>query len=142
MLRLYHARSLVPVAAKSKCCRASRAAQSTWETRLAPSDRTRGNRTSTPESPGWEIPEAHRARTGEQHSQLCVLRHESTPVAHATDAIGTGLLEKRFYGCFVRRLYNESRPHRALGEKTPNEFANEIAASRDFLGQQTAENSL
>jgi hypothetical protein len=29
----------------------------------------------------------------------------------------------------------------ALGEKTPNEFVNEIAASRDFLGQQTAENS-
>jgi putative transposase len=32
--------------------------------------------------------------------------------------------------------YNESRPHRALGEKTPNEFAKEIAASRDFLGIQ------
>jgi transposase InsO family protein len=37
--------------------------------------------------------------------------------------------------------YNESRPHRALGEKTPNEFAKEIAASRDFLRIQTAENS-
>jgi len=37
--------------------------------------------------------------------------------------------------------YNESRPHRSLGEKTPNEFAKEIAASRDFLEQQTAENS-
>ena len=40
-----------------------------------------------------------------------------------------------------RREYNESRPHRALGEKTPNEFANEIAASRDLIGLQTAENS-
>ena len=40
-----------------------------------------------------------------------------------------------------RREYNESRPHRALGEKTPNEFASEIAASRDLTGQQTAENS-
>jgi putative transposase len=40
-----------------------------------------------------------------------------------------------------RREYNESRPHRALGERTPNEFANEIAASRDLIGQQTAENS-
>jgi putative transposase len=40
-----------------------------------------------------------------------------------------------------RAEYNESRPHRALGEKTPNEFAKEIAASRDFLGLQTAENS-
>jgi putative transposase len=40
-----------------------------------------------------------------------------------------------------RGEYNESRPHRALGERTPNEFAKEIAASRDFLGQQTAQNS-
>ena len=37
--------------------------------------------------------------------------------------------------------YNESRPHRALREKTPNEFAKEIVASRDFLGLQIAENS-
>ena len=41
-----------------------------------------------------------------------------------------------------RREYNESRPHRALGERTPNEFAKEIAASRNLLAQQTAEDSL
>ena len=41
-----------------------------------------------------------------------------------------------------RREYNESRPHRALGERTPNEFASEFAASRELTGQQTAENSL
>jgi putative transposase len=41
-----------------------------------------------------------------------------------------------------RQEYNESRPHRALGEKTPSEFAHEIAAGRNFLGTQTAENSL
>jgi len=40
-----------------------------------------------------------------------------------------------------RREYNESRPHRALGERTPNEFASQIAASRDLTGLQTAENS-
>lgn len=34
---------------------------------------------------------------------------------------------------------SESRPHRALGEKTPNESAKEIAGSRDFFGLQTAE---
>jgi hypothetical protein len=33
-----------------------------------------------------------------------------------------------------RREYNGSRPHGALGEKMPNEFANEIAASRDLIG--------
>ena len=40
-----------------------------------------------------------------------------------------------------RKEYNESRPHRALGERTPNEFAKEIAATRDFLGIHTAEHS-
>jgi putative transposase len=33
-----------------------------------------------------------------------------------------------------RREYNESRPHRALGERTPNEFACQVAASRDLIG--------
>ena len=41
-----------------------------------------------------------------------------------------------------RREYNESRPHRALGERTPNEIANEFAASRELIGKQTAEDSL
>jgi len=41
-----------------------------------------------------------------------------------------------------RREYNESRPHRALGERTPNEFACQIAARRDLTGLQGAENSL
>ena len=41
-----------------------------------------------------------------------------------------------------RQEYNESRPHRALGERTPNEIASEFAASRELTGQQTAENSL
>jgi putative transposase len=31
-----------------------------------------------------------------------------------------------------RREYKESRPHRALGERTPNEYARQIAASRDL----------
>jgi len=41
-----------------------------------------------------------------------------------------------------RREYNESRPHRALGERTPNEFARQIAASRDLMSLQEAGNSL
>jgi putative transposase len=40
-----------------------------------------------------------------------------------------------------RKEYNASRPHKALGGRTPNEFANGIAASRDSIGMQTAENS-
>jgi putative transposase len=41
-----------------------------------------------------------------------------------------------------RREYNESRPHRALGERTPNEIACEFAASREFTSTKTAEDSL
>ena len=41
-----------------------------------------------------------------------------------------------------RREYNESRPHRALGERTPNEFGRQVAASRDLTGLEGAENSL
>ena len=40
-----------------------------------------------------------------------------------------------------RREYNESRPHRALGERTPHEFAFQIAASCDLKGLKTAQNS-
>lgn len=41
-----------------------------------------------------------------------------------------------------RREYNESRPHSALGERTPKEFACHVAASRDLTGPEEAENSL
>jgi putative transposase len=37
-----------------------------------------------------------------------------------------------------RQEYNASRPHRALGERTPHEFARQIAASRDLSCLTTA----
>jgi putative transposase len=40
-----------------------------------------------------------------------------------------------------RREYNESRPHRALGERTPSEFACQIALNGDLTSSQTAGNS-
>ena len=40
-----------------------------------------------------------------------------------------------------RREYNESRPHRALGERTPNEFAFPIADHCNLKGLETAQNS-
>jgi putative transposase len=40
-----------------------------------------------------------------------------------------------------RREYIESRPHRALGEQTPSEFASQFAAQRDLPGLQEPENS-
>ena len=39
-----------------------------------------------------------------------------------------------------RLEYNASRPHRALGERTPNKFARPIAASRDRSGLANTEN--
>jgi hypothetical protein len=41
-----------------------------------------------------------------------------------------------------RREYNESRPHRAHGERTPHEIAGEFAASREFSSTITAGDSL
>jgi len=40
-----------------------------------------------------------------------------------------------------RREYNESRPHRALGEQTPREFARQFAAQRELPGLHEPENS-
>jgi putative transposase len=40
-----------------------------------------------------------------------------------------------------RREYNESRPHRALGERTPNEFADQGGASPDLVTAQAAGDS-
>jgi putative transposase len=37
-----------------------------------------------------------------------------------------------------RQEYNESRPHRSLGERTPSEFASQIAASRDLTEPKPA----
>ena len=40
-----------------------------------------------------------------------------------------------------RREYNESRPHRALAQRTPSEFASQLAAQRELPGLQEPENS-
>jgi len=41
-----------------------------------------------------------------------------------------------------RQEYNESRPHRSLGERTPSEFASQIAFKGDLTGSQADGNSL
>ena len=41
-----------------------------------------------------------------------------------------------------RREYNESRPHRALAQRTPSEFARQVAASSDLTGFVPAGDSL
>ena len=40
-----------------------------------------------------------------------------------------------------RQEYNDSRPHRSLGERTPSEFACQIALHGDLTSSQAAENS-
>ena len=54
----------------------------------------------------------------------------------------TSLTDTRQIFGIWRREYNESRPHRALGERTPTELASQVAASRDLTGPGGAENSL
>jgi putative transposase len=60
----------------------------------------------------------------------CLDAHWFTSLTEAKQIVENWLVE-----------YNESRPQRALREKTPNEFPKEIAASRNFLGVETGENS-
>jgi putative transposase len=57
----------------------------------------------------------------------CLDAHWFGDLAEACQRIGAWKVE-----------YNASRPHRALGERTPNEFAREIAASRDLSGPQNS----
>jgi putative transposase len=37
-----------------------------------------------------------------------------------------------------RQEYNESRPHRSLGERTPSEFGRQFAASRELTNTSTS----
>jgi len=53
----------------------------------------------------------------------------------------TTLAEAKHLIKLWRREYNESRPHRALGEKTPSEFARRFAAQCELRGLHEPENS-
>jgi len=57
----------------------------------------------------------------------CLDAHWFASIAEAAERIEAWRME-----------YNASRPHRALGERTPNEFARQIAASRDLPCLTTA----
>jgi Zn-finger protein len=81
---------------------------------------------------------------------FCANPHENAFVESFNGTLRAECLDTHWFGTLEeaketieawRREYNESRPHRALGERTPNEFAHEIAARRDLMGSQTAENS-
>jgi hypothetical protein len=71
----------------------------------------------------WATCSVRLARNAEPHGHRVVLRLERTPAAQTMDASGTALLECRFYGCLVPHLYNQHRPHSALDDRTPAEFA-------------------
>ena len=77
-----------------------------------------------------------------------------TDNAHVESFNGTlrsGCLDAHWFGSLTeaketieawRREYNESRPHRAHGERTPHEIACEFAASREFTSTASPEDSL
>ncbi len=82
------------------------------------------------------------SRPGKPTDNAFVESFKGTYRAECLDAHWfTSLTETREIVETWRREYNESRPHRALGERTPNEFAPEVAASRECRGVQAAENS-
>ena len=56
----------------------------------------------------------------------CLDTHWFTTLAEAKEIIETW-----------RQEYNDSRPHRALGERTPSEFASQDAAQRVLVGEKT-----
>src|SRR4051812_42152664 len=64
------------------------------------------------------------------------LHLEPKPSAHTRDARGKSLLGSRFYGCLVPQLYNHHRPHSALADRTPAEFA--AVCSGGYDGDKTA----
>ena len=81
---------------------------------------------------------------------FCINPHENACVESFNGAFRAECLDAHWFTTLTetrqtietwRREYNESRPHRALGERTPNEFAYEVAASGDLMGSETAENS-
>jgi putative transposase len=83
------------------------------------------------------------SRPGKPTDNACVESFKGTFRAECLDAHWfTTLTETRQIVETCRRECNESRPHRALGERTPNEFACQVAASRDLTGPEGAENSL
>jgi hypothetical protein len=72
----------------------------------------------------------HRACNEELQHPFAVRRSQRILAYHTMDATDTALLGRRFYGCPVPHLYNESRPHASLADRTPSEFASQYAASR------------
>ncbi len=45
------------------------------------------------------------------------------------DATGTAVPEAQFRGCSQALLYNEERPHGAIGQKTPIMLLNHVGAT-------------
>ena len=80
--------------------------------------------------PGKPTDNAHVESFNSTFRQECLKAHWFMTLSEAREIIEAW-----------RREYNESRPQRTLGEQTPNEFACQVAASRDLMGSQTAENS-
>jgi putative transposase len=81
--------------------------------------------------PGKPTDNAHvESFSGTQRAE-CLDAHWFTTLAEAKQIIEAW-----------RQEYNESRPHWAHGERTPNEIANEFAASPELIDTKTAGDSL
>lgn len=82
------------------------------------------------------------SRPGKPTDNAHVESFNGTLRAECLDAHGfESLVQARQIIEAWRREYNESRPHRALGERTPMEFACQLAVEGSLPGSQAAENS-
>jgi putative transposase len=81
--------------------------------------------------PGKPTDNAHVESFNGTFRQECLDAHWFTTLGEAKEIIQAW-----------RREYNETRPHRALGEQTPNEFTCQVAASGDLTGPEGGENPL
>ena len=85
--------------------------------------------TSRPEPPANG---PHRNRSGCSEKQCHPTSRsprERRPEDQTTDAMGTAVLETRFRGCSQALLYNEERPHGAIGQQTPIMLLNHDGAA-------------
>ena len=81
--------------------------------------------------PGKPTDNAHVESFNSTFRQACLNAHWFITRSEAKEITEAG-----------RREDNESRPHRALGERTPNEFACQVAARHNLTGTEGPENSL
>ena len=94
-------------------------------------------RTSMPELQANDLLATHPACSGRRHNQPCRRPHERKLGDQTKDDADKEPREERSCGRSQTSLYNNARPHSALGNLTPTEYANG-SAPRTATGRDAA----